>query len=215
MLTELCAAYDLTAAGLRWPAEGPATLLADTGPAPATALRVPVPMPGLATGLLWADGPGADDDFVRLAANVLGASAVLRHLLGPTADQARVAQRLDDAARVAGRVAHDMDNVFQGVTGFHALALELMSPGSTAYQNVREADEAAKKGMRFCEQLHLLSRGGNARPIPAAVPAVLGKEIERLTRAFPGVRFEVSAPAGLPDVAVEDEKLRVILGNLL
>ena len=88
----------------------------------------------------------ADDELLQLAANALGQSAAFKKFLGPAADQARVAQRLDDAGKVAGRVAHDLDNVFQGVTGFLALALEELMPGSPAHDNVREADTAARQG---------------------------------------------------------------------
>jgi signal transduction histidine kinase len=215
LLTDLCAAFGLRDAGFRWPADGPAVVVVETGPAPSPVFAAAVPVPGVADGRLWADGPVGDDEFLRLAAVALGHSPAVRKLLGPAADQARVAQRLDDAARVAGRVAHDMDNVFQGVTGFHALSLEVLSPASPAYQNIREAEAAARKGMRFCDQLHQLSRGGAARPIPAAVPAALEKEVARLGKAFPAVRFEVSKPADLPPVACEQAGLQLILGLIL
>ena len=215
LLADLCEAFGLRAGGFRWPADGPVAVLIETGPVPSPSFAAPVPVPGLPDGRLWVDGPAGDDEFLRLAAGVLGHSPAMRKLLGPAADQARVAQRLDDAARVAGRVAHDMDNVFQGVTGFHALALEVLSPGSPAYQNIREAETAARKGMRFCDQLHQLSRGGAARPLPAAVPAALEKEVARLAKGFPAVRFEVKAPADLPAVACELAGLQLILGLLL
>src|SRR5262245_58806026 len=146
-------------------------MLAETAPMHRPALQALFPVPQLPAGLLWADGAvTADDGFLKLAANALGQSATLRKFLGPVVDQARVAQRLEDAGRVAGRVAHDLDNVFQGVTGFNALALELLEPGSPAWQNVSEADSAARQGMKFCTQLHQLSRAGHARPTPAPVP---------------------------------------------
>jgi signal transduction histidine kinase len=216
MLADLCAAFALRAAGLRWPAEGPAVLLAETAPTTRPVFQAAVPIPQQVPGLLWADGPvGADDGFLKLAANALGASAALRKFLGPVADQARVAQRLEDAGRVAGRVAHDLDNVFQGVTGFNALALELLEPGSPAWQNVSEADSAARQGMKFCTQLHQLSRGGHARPTPAPVPDALAREAERLGKRFPAVRLVVDAPAELPPVAVDGAGLQLILGRLL
>ena len=44
MLADLCSAFGLRAAGLRWPAEGPAVLLADTDPAARLAFQSPVPL---------------------------------------------------------------------------------------------------------------------------------------------------------------------------
>jgi signal transduction histidine kinase len=215
LLADFCTAFGLRAAGLRWPADGAAVLLAETGPAEPTAVQASVPVPQQPAGLLWADGARGDEDFIRLAASALGHSAALRRFLGPVADQGRIAQRLEDAARVAGRVAHDMDNVFQGVTGFNALALEVLDPGSQAYQNVREAESAARQGMRFCVQLHQLSRGGAARPLPATLPTALAKEMGRLEKTFPGVPFTVDASPALPAVAVEGGGLQLILGLLL
>lgn len=214
LLTDLCAAYGVRAAGVRWPADGP-VWSAETGAAPRGATQVAVPVAGQPAGVLWVDGAGADDGFVQLAANALGASAALKKFLGPAADQARIAQRLDDAAQVAGRVAHDLDNVFQGVTGFLALAADELVPGSPAHDNVREADTAARAGMRFCVQLHQLSRGGHARPLPAGVPAAVGREVARLAKDHAGVRVEVDVPPDLPAVAVEATGLQMLLGHLL
>jgi signal transduction histidine kinase len=215
MLADLCAAYGAFSAGLRWPADGVPALVAETAPAPAGATRLTVPVPHQPAAVLWIDGAGMDEGFAQLVAAALGASPVLHGLLGPAADQARVAQRLEDAARVAGRVAHDLDNVFQGVTGFLALALEELIPGTPAHDTVREADTAARAGMRFCVQLHQLSRGGQARPLPAIVAAALERETARLAKDHPGVKIEVDVPADLPPVAVEASGLQLILGHLL
>src|SRR5262245_10539591 len=174
MLTDFCTAFGAKAAGLRWPAEGPAVLLAQTAVMPNPPFQSPLQISGQPAGSFWADVPGdSDRNFLQLAANAVANSPALTRFLGPVAEQARIAQRLEDAARVAGRVAHDFDNVFQGVTGFLALALDVLTSGTPAHQNVREADTAARYGMKFCSQLHELSRGGNARPLPAAVPAAL------------------------------------------
>jgi signal transduction histidine kinase len=215
MLADLCAAYGARSAGFRWPGDGAPVLIAETAPHPSGAAQLVVPVARQSAGLLWIDGSQADDGLVQLAANALGASTALGRFLGSAADQARTAQRLEDAARVAGRVAHDLDNVFQGVTGFLALALEELEPGSPAHDNVREADTAARAGMKFCGQLHQLSRGGQARPLPASVPAALAREAGRLEKVHPTVRVQVDAPGDLPAVAIEGTGLQLILGHLL
>ena len=215
MLTDLCVAYGARSAGLRWPADGVPTLVAETAPAPAGATRLAVPIPQQPAAALWIDGPRTDDGLVQLVATALGVSPALHQLLGPAADQVRVAQRLEDAARVAGRVAHDLDNVFQGVTGFLALALEELVPGTPAHENVREADTAARAGMRFCVQLHQLSRGGQARPLPGNVPVALEREAARLAKDRPATKVAIDARADLPAVAVEGSGLQLILGHLL
>ena len=69
--------------------------------------------------------------------------------------------------------------------------------------------------MRFCVQLHQLSRGGQARPLPASVHAAVGREVARLARDHGGARVEVDVPQDLPAVAVEGSGLQLILGHLL
>jgi signal transduction histidine kinase len=216
MLADLCPACGLRAAGLRWPAAGPAVLLAETDPTASHAFQSPVPVLNQPSGLFWADGPvQADDGYLRLVANALGAAPILRKFLGPAADQARIAQRLDDAARVAGRVAHDLDNVFQGVIGFAALAIEQLAPGSPAWENVREVEGSARYGLKFCAQLHQLNRGGIAKPLPAGVRTALMRETDRIAKSIPTVRFEIDAAASLPAVAVEGGGLQLLLGHLM
>jgi signal transduction histidine kinase len=215
LLTDLSAEFGARAASFRWPAEGPAIVAAETGSIPRDATQLLVAVPHQQGGTLWVDGARTDDGFVQLVAKALGVSPALQRFLAPVTDQARIAQRLEDAAKVAGRVAHDLDNVFQGVTGFLALAMEELAPGSPTHDTVREADTAARAGMRFCGQLHQLSRGGHARPLPAGLSAAIGREKSRLAADHPNVRFAVDVPADLPAVAVEGGGLQLILGHLL
>jgi signal transduction histidine kinase len=216
MLGDLCEVFGLKAAGLRWPAEGAAVIAVETGAPNRPATQVQFNVPGLIAGSLWVDGSvGDDESFMRLVAHAIGTSATLRRALGPVVEQAKIAQRLEDAARVAGRVAHDLDNVFQGVTGFASLALDMLPSGSPARQNIVEVETSAKHGLKFCVQLHQLSRAGNGRPMPSLVTGALGREVTKLQESFPGIRFDVDAAHSLPSVAVEGGNLQAIFGHML
>ena len=216
MLAELCSVTGASAAGLRWPAEGPAVIASDTKAVARPGFQARFSVAQLSPGTVWADGDlAACKDYLQLVANALGHSSILRRVLGPVMEQARIALRLEDAAKVAGRVAHDLDNVFQGVTGFAALAMESLSTSSAAYQNIREVEGSAKHGLRFCAQLHQLSRGGQARPLPSSVAGALGREVTRAQATHPSLRFETDALATLPPVAIEGGGLQAILGLLL
>ena len=217
MLADFCTAFGAMAAGVRWPAEGMTVLLAETSTVRDPEFAAPLVIPNRAAGLFWADGvdADADRDVLRLAAGAIAHSRMLRQFFEPIAVQALIARRLEDAATVAGRVAHDFDNVFQGVSGFTALALELLDSNSAAHRNVLEAETAARHGMKFCSQLHQLSRAGIARPLPASVAAALAREVTRLKRTHPAVRLTVIADPTLPAVAVEGGGLQMLLGHLL
>lgn len=216
MLGELCSVFGVGASGVRWPAEGAAVLNIETTPTCRPSFQARFAIPNLAAGLFWANEcDPLDEPFLRLAANAIGASPIMRRSLGPIAEQSRIAQRLEDAARVAGRVAHDLDNVFQGVTGFASLALDGLPSGSPAISNIREVENSSKHGLKFCAQLHQLSRGGNARPMPSSVAGALAREVTRLQPNFPQVRFEIDALQTLPSVAVEGGGLQAVLGHIL
>lgn len=215
LLGDVRTAFRLDGVGFRWPADGYAVFSATSGDMTRTAMQYPVAIPGKSSGVLTAAGLSADVDWLKLLSNSLGVSGMFARMFAPFADQARVAQRLEDAGRVAGRVAHDFDNVFQGVTGFASLALETLNPTTPAAQNVQEVQVAAQHGLKFNVQLHQLSRGGKAQPFPATVPPALTREIARLNRTNPNVNFEVIAPPTLPPVAMEGGAVQLLVGHLL
>lgn len=215
LLGDIRVAFRLDGVAFRWPADGYAVFAAASGDVSRTAMQYPVNIPGKSAGVLNATGSTADVDWLKLLSNSLGVSAMFERMFAPYADQARTAQRLEDAGRVAGRVAHDFDNVFQGVTGFASLALETLHPTSPAAQNVQEVQVAAQHGLKFNVQLHQLSRGGKAQPFPATVPPALTREIARINRTMPLVKIEVIAPPTLPPVAMEAGAVQLMVGHLL
>ena len=200
---------------------GDATAFAPTAH---TAGRVyaPVAFAGRAAGFLWAERAGgqtwtdADHAYVALTAKTLERSPAAAALVGPTIDPDRLAQRLADAAVVAGRMAHDFDNLLTGVIGFSDLAAPLLPVGSQQQGFVAEIAKAGQRGIAFTQQLHALSRAGLARPTPGSVVATLGREETRLRALMHhSLRFEKDVPAGLPAVAVEAGQLQAALGHLL
>lgn len=215
LMNDIKIAFRLDGVSFRWPADGYAVFAASAGDTSRTGLQYPVGIPGKPAGVLNATGSSADVDWLKLLSNTLGVSAMFDRIFAPYADQARIAQRLEDAGRVAGRVAHDFDNVFQGVTGFASLALETLTPSSPAGQNVQEVLVAAQHGLKFNVQLHQLSRGGKAQPFPATVPPALTREIARVNRTMPLVKIEVLAPPTLPPVAMEAGAVQMMVGHLL
>ncbi len=215
LLADIRATYGLDGAGFRWPADGYAVFSGLAGTVSHRPMMYPVPVAGQTPGVLTVAGHGTDAEWLKLLSLTLGPSGLFARLFAPFADQARVAQRLDDAGRVAGRVAHDFDNVFQGVTGFASLALESLSPASPAAQNVQEVQTAARHGMKFNAQLHQLNRAAKAQPFPAAVATAVAREVARVAKQFPAVTIESAIPANLPPVAMEAGILQTVVGHLL
>lgn len=177
---------------------------------------------GRGTGVLWAEkqagNPWTESDrsYLALVAKTVERSPALSALIGPVLDPDRLYQRLGDVAVIAGRMAHDFDNLLQGIIGFSDLTLPLLQPGSQPATFVTEIGKVGQRGITFTQQLHHLSRSGQVKPTPGSVPLALSKEETRLKLApHANVRIEKELSPSLPPVAVEAGPLQIVLGHLL
>jgi signal transduction histidine kinase len=173
-------------------------------------------------GVLWAEKPAgqpwtdAERAYLALTAKTVERAPTLSAVVGPVIDPERLGQRLSDAALIAGRMAHDFDNLLQGIIGFSDLTLPMLQPGTQAASFVAEIGKVGQRGITFTQQLHHLSRSGQTKPNPGAVPLAVGKEEARLKAVAPlGLRFEKELPNTLPAVAVEAGPLQIVLGHLM
>ncbi len=177
--------------------------------------------PGRPLGLVWAERlPGqswSEDEraYLALVGRAMERSPAVAVAVGPMIDPDRIGQRLADAAVIAGRMAHDFDNILTGIMGFADLTIPLLPAGSQQASFVAEIAKVGQRGIVFTQQLHQLNRGGQARPNPGSVIATLGREEVRLRALMnPALRIEKDLPAGLPAVAVEAGPLQAALGHL-
>jgi signal transduction histidine kinase len=177
---------------------------------------------GRPLGLVWAERPAgepwgeAEREYLVLTARTLERSPVLAALVGPVLDPERLSQRLADAAVIAGRMAHDFDNILTGIIGFSDLTQPMLQPGSQAAGFVAEIAKVGQRGIQFTQQLHQLSRSGQTKPNPASVSVAVAKEELRLKPLMnPNLRVEKELPASLGAVAIESGPLQVVLGHLM
>lgn len=177
---------------------------------------------GRPVGVLWAEKiagqpwSDADRSYLALTGRTIERAPATAAVVGPVIDPDRLYQRLGDAAVIAGRMAHDFDNLLQGIIGFSDLTLPMVPPGSQAANFIAEIGKIGQRGTVFTQQLHHLSRSGQVKPNPAAVALAVSKEEARLKPVTPaGVRVEKEYSPNLPAVAVEAGPLQIILGHLL
>jgi signal transduction histidine kinase/ActR/RegA family two-component response regulator len=153
------------------------------------------------------------------------AGELLVHRLASTGEQSRwfrtLAQqrqhrRLEEAATLTGRLAHDFGNVLTGVLGFADLALGLLSPSSAPYRHVREMYLAAQRGAQMIQKLALLSRRRPNVPRLAALPAVLADQASRARASWgPDVTVHLEVSDHLPLAGLDAESLGQVLEQLL
>lgn len=177
---------------------------------------------GRAAGVFWAERPfgmttsDVDKQLVALTARLIEDSPAFAAVSGPSIDSERLMLRLQDAAVIAGRMAHDFDNVLTGIIGFADLSAPQLPAGSTAAKYVSEIGKVGQRGIQFTQQLHQLSRSGQAKPNPSSLSAAVTKEEARLRPVMgANVRLERDVPTSLPAVAAESGPVQSIVGHLL
>lgn len=178
--------------------------------------------PGQPMGVVWAEKPAdqawsdLDRVYLALTGRAMERSPAVAAVIGPVLDPDRLFQRLGDAAVIAGRMAHDFDNILTGIIGFSDLTLPALQPGSQPAGFVAEIGKVGQRGILFTQQLHQLSRSGQVKPTPGVLAAAVAKEEARLKPlAGSAVRIDKELPAGLPPVALDAGPLQIVLGHLM
>lgn len=243
LLSELANHLGVKAIGLRWPLENTArfAISANTvtlSPSTVAELRrglttvseqeersrlfAPLSLSGRPPGAVFLEQPKGetwndqDRELALFLGRLLGRCAFLSHREEMGVDQDRLLMRLSDGAVIAGRMAHDFDNILTGLLGFADLSASMVPVGSQPHKYLAEITKAAQRGVIFTEQLHQLSRSGQVRPRRGNISQAITKEETRLREHLPPtIRLEKSIPDGLPDVGIEPEPLSQILGHLM
>jgi signal transduction histidine kinase len=177
---------------------------------------------GRPLGVVWADRPAgqpwtdADRAYLTLTGKAMERSPALVSAIGPVLDPDKLCVRLADASVIAGRMAHDFDNILTGIIGFSDLTLPMLPQGSQAASFVAEIGKVGQRGIQFTQQLHQLSRSGQIKPQPATILVAVTKEEARLKPSLgPNVRIEKDLPPSLPAVALESGPLQIAVGHIL
>jgi signal transduction histidine kinase len=178
--------------------------------------------PGRNVGLIWVEKPGLEPwseierNYLRLAARLIERSSALSNRIGPVVDSERLQQRLGDAAVIAGRMAHDFDNILTGIIGFADLTAPLVQSNGQAVKFINEISKVGQRGIVFTQQLHQLSRSGQVKPLPGSIAVAVAKEEARLRPTMPaGLHIQTTIPQGLAAVGMEAGPLQTVIGHLL
>jgi signal transduction histidine kinase/CheY-like chemotaxis protein len=126
-------------------------------------------------------------------------------------------ERLEAAARLVGRLAHDFGNVLTGILGFSELALsQSVTPDTPLHTYLTEVYRAAQNGGQYINRLRLFARRQTSGSQSCDPRAVLAEEETRLRpNLADNVRLRLELAENLPGAAVEAEHLRQVLAVLL
>ena len=125
------------------------------------------------------------------------------------------AQKLETIGRLAAGVAHDFNNVLQGVAGGLELVLDDVRPGTPAHEFATIALGSARRGASLTQHLLSYARKQVLEPKLLQVGGLLSDMQPTLARTLgPHVAVELRIEPALPPVLVDPGQLETALLNL-
>jgi signal transduction histidine kinase/ActR/RegA family two-component response regulator len=181
--------------------------------------------PGETGWLVWVEDPHRSTWDPPLPAVLALAGQALARRLVPEGSRPRWAeqvdriarqQRLESAAAVARRLAHDFGNILTGILGFSELSLtQNVQVDSALHRYLMEVYRGAQAGAAFTHQLRLFCRRHPVSPRAAVLPAVFREEETRVRQLWGEAPFQIEMQAELPPVTIDADLLRQVIAALL
>ena len=125
-------------------------------------------------------------------------------------------ERLEQAAIITGRLAHDFGNFLTGILGFTELSLTQAPPEGTQRRFLQEVLQSAQNGAAWIHRLQLFCRRSAGPCWPTHLAGVLAQE-EARAAATPGpnLRWRADVAKDLPLLAMEASALQLALQEIV
>lgn len=121
------------------------------------------------------------------------------------------AQRLESLGRLAGGIAHDLNNVFTPIlTLTQLLRLTQTDLDTRAQEELKILEETTKRGASMVQQILNAVRGTEGQPIPTDLTAVLQEAIDITRKGFPG---SIDILQDFPDPNRPERSLEFVLAD--
>jgi hypothetical protein len=126
------------------------------------------------------------------------------------------AERMEAIARVAGGVAHEVNNMMTVITGFSGFLEGSLPSGDPRADDVAEIHRAADRAAGITRQLLAYSRQQVLQPTRLDLNALVQHCIPMFTRLLgPGVHLQLDLAADVPLVRADKTQVEQVLVNLV
>jgi len=130
--------------------------------------------------------------------------------------QVQHVQKLESLGTLAGGIAHDFNNLLMGIIGNLDLAKENIATSSTTFDNVSQAEMAAKRASELCRQL--LAYSGKGRFIVESLNLndIVDEMVHLLEVSISKtVVLKYNLAENLPPIEVDATQTRQVIMNLI
>jgi nitrogen-specific signal transduction histidine kinase len=123
--------------------------------------------------------------------------------------------RLEALGRLAGGIAHDINNLLMGIVGYAELLENSLDPRDERREDILEIRKAVDRGARLTRQLLAFARKQPSRPA-VLDPFALVTDLDRLLRRLIGsdIQLVVERTGGLGCVRIDPGQLEQVIVNM-
>ncbi len=125
------------------------------------------------------------------------------------------AQKMESIGRLAGGVAHDLNNLMVGVLGFASNMKASRKPADREYEYLEQIALSAESASDLAKQLLAFARGGEHLRERVCLNDVIGRCLSMFPRISPRSRIPKRLAPDLWDVAADPVQMQQVVINLL
>jgi PAS domain S-box-containing protein len=129
--------------------------------------------------------------------------------------QLRHAQKMEAVGTLAGGVAHDFNNIMQGIIGHVYLAREKVSPASAACVNLDQITRAVERGVGTVRQLLAFSRNEEPTRQAVRIERIVAEALALIRVSIPTtIELQLDLDGETATVSADATQIQQILMNL-
>ncbi len=129
-------------------------------------------------------------------------------------DHLFAAQKMESVGRLAGGVAHDLNNMMVAVLGLTSLMKSRRTPDDEEYEYLEYVSRSAESASDLAKQLLAFAHGGKHQLRRVRLNEVIGHSLRIVRRAAPSLRIVERMTPALWDIDADPTQMQQVIINL-